>query len=185
MNLRHTPAALCLAVAWLAAGPALADAGHDHGDTASAATGAALPRFSAVSETFELVGVLDGQQLTLYLDRYADNGPVKDAQLQLEIGGVKVAVEPHADGEYQTTLAETPKPGVLPVIATVIAGPETDLLAGELDIHEEAHVEEAAHEPGWQAFAVWAAGGLIALFALVWISRRVMAARSLRAGGAA
>ena len=36
------------------------------------AAGTALPRFAAVSETFELVGVLDGKQVTLYLDRFAD-----------------------------------------------------------------------------------------------------------------
>ena len=38
--------------------PVIAGDGHDHGDTAPAATGTALPRFAAVSETFELVGVL-------------------------------------------------------------------------------------------------------------------------------
>ena len=60
--------------------PAIAGDGHDHGDAAPAATGTALPRFAAVSETFELVGVLDGKQVTLYLDRFADNAPVRGAQ---------------------------------------------------------------------------------------------------------
>ena len=42
--------------------------GHDHGEATTSAGGPALPRFTAVSETFELVGVLNGKQLTLYLD---------------------------------------------------------------------------------------------------------------------
>ena len=73
--------------------PAIAGDGHDHGDAAPAATGTALPRFAAVSETFELVGVLDGKQVTLYLDRFADNAPVRGAQIELEIAGAKFKAE--------------------------------------------------------------------------------------------
>ena len=39
-----------------------------------------------------------------------------------------------------------PKPGVLPITATVTAGAEVDLLAGELDLHEAPHADEAVHE---------------------------------------
>ena len=82
-------------------------------------------------------------------------------------------------------LPEAPKPGVLPVTATVTAGNEVDLLAGELDIHEAAHADEAAHTHSWTEYAGWAAGGLAALALLAWGGRRVMSARSVRAGGAA
>ena len=75
--------------------------GHDHGDAAPAATGTALPRFAAVSETFELVGVLDGKQVTLYLDRFADNAPVRGAQIELEIAGAKFKAEAHGDDAYE------------------------------------------------------------------------------------
>ena len=37
---------------------ALAGEGHDHGDAPAPVAGPALPRFTAVSELFELVGVL-------------------------------------------------------------------------------------------------------------------------------
>ena len=113
--------------------PAIAGDGHDHGDAAPAATGTALPRFAAVSETFELVGVLDGKQVTLYLDRFADNAPVRGAQIELEIAGAKFKAEAHGDDAYEVVLKEVPKPGVLPITATVTAGTEVDLLAGELD----------------------------------------------------
>lgn len=66
--------------------------GHDHGEAAPAPAAAALPRFAAVSDDFELVGVLNGQRLTLYLDHAADNRPVTDGELTLELGGQQVKV---------------------------------------------------------------------------------------------
>lgn len=184
MNLKQTSVALHFAAALFAANPAWASEGHDHG-AAPAAAGTALPRFVAVSETFELVGVLNGTQLTLYLDRFADNAPVKGATLELEIGGVKVAAQPRADGEFTAVLAAVPKPGVLPVMATVVAGVETDLLAAELDLHEAPTAKAAVHRRGWQAWAGWTIGGLVTLIVLVWAGRMAMARRTASAGGAA
>ncbi len=177
-------AALALAAGLLLTPGARAGEGHDHGEAAPTAAGPALPRFTATSETFELVGVLNGKQLTLYLDRFADNSPVKGAQLELEIGGTKIKTELHADGEFEATLAEVPKEGVLPVTATVIAGAETDLLAGELDIHDE-HADEAPSRVGWQRIGLWLAAGLVSLGLLAWGIRRATTQRPLRMGGAA
>ena len=184
MNLPHTLAALLVAATFLGS-PAWAGEGHDHGDAAPAAVGQALPRFSAVSETFELVGVLSGKQITLYLDRFGDNSPVRDAQIELEIGGAKFKAEKQGEDEYEVVLPEAPKAGLLPVTATVTVGNEADLLAGELDIHEPAHADEAAHVHAWTEYAGWAAAGIGALALLVWAGRRLINARSLRAGGAA
>lgn len=162
MNFPHTLAAL-LAATCLFAAPAWAGAGHDNGDAATAAVGAALPRFSAVSETFELVGVLIGKQITLYLDRTTDNSPVRGAQIELEIGGAKFIAAKRGEDEYEVVLPSAPKPGVLPVTATVTAGSEVDLLAGVLDIHAWAHADEVAHTYSWTEYARWAAAGIAAL----------------------
>ncbi len=188
MKLSFTSAAV-LAATILFAESTWAGPGHDHGDAAPAIAGQTQPRFTAESETFELVGVLSGKQITLYLDRFADNSPVLGAQIELEIGGAtfkaeKMSDEPDEDA-YEVVLPEAPKPGVLPVTATVTAGNETDLLIGELDIHDEAHADEATHTHGWTEHAGWAAAGLAVLALLGWGGRRAMAARSLRAGGAA
>ena len=137
MKSTHPLAVLSLAAFLLGTGmPALAGEGHDHGDATPVATGKALPRFAAVSETFELVGVLDGKQVTLYLDRFADNTPVRGAKIDLEIAGAKFSAQSHGDDAYEIVLKEAPKPGVLPITATVTAGSDVDLLAGELDLHE-------------------------------------------------
>lgn len=192
MKTRLSVAALSLAAALLTGSPAMAagdDHGHDHGSASPAAAGTALPRFTAVSETFEMVGVLDGKQITLYLDRFADNTPVPKAEIELEIGGAKFKAQAakgrETAAEYEVVLAEAPKPGVLPITATVTAGSEVDLLAGELDIHEAAHAHEAAHTHSWKEYAGWAAGATAALALLVVVSRRLMSSRPLRAGGAA
>jgi hypothetical protein len=161
--------------------------GHDHGDAAPTSTGPALPRFTAVSETFELVGVLNGKQITLYLDRAADNAPVTDAQIELEIAGAKLKAQKsdrHEDA-FEVVLAAEPKPGVLPITATVTAGQEVDLLAGELDLHEEAHADEAAHVHSWKEYAGWGAGALAALIALILIGRRIAAGRQRTTGAVA
>lgn len=184
MNFPKFPVALLIA-AILASPPAFAGDGHDHGDAAPATVGEALPRFSAVSEAFELVGVISGKQITLYLDRFADNSPVRDAQIELDIGGAKFKAEKQGDDEYEVVLLEAPKSGVLPVTATVTADNETDLLAGELDIHEEAHLGEASHTHSWTEYAGWVAAGVALLVLLGWGGRRVFGARTVRTGGAA
>ena len=186
MKSTHPLAVLSLAAFLRGTGmPALAGEGHDHGDATPVATGKALPRFAAVSETFELVGVLDGKQVTLYLDRFADNAPVRGAKIELEIAGAKFRAQAQGDDAYEVALKEAPKPGVLPITATVTAGAEVDLLAGELDIHAAAHADEAAHAHSWTEYAGWGAAGLAALALLAWGGRRVMSARSVRAGSAA
>jgi hypothetical protein len=184
--MRLTPllAALSITAAVLLPSLAWAGEGHDHGDATPAASGPSLPRFAAVSDTFELVGVLSGKQLTLYLDRAADNAPVTDAQIELDIGGTKFKAEMHEDG-YEVVLAAAPKPGVLPITATVTAGNEVDLLAGELDLHEDAHADEAAHVHSWKEYAGWAAAALGALVTLILIGRRIAARRQRLVGAAA
>jgi hypothetical protein len=161
-----------------------ADAGHDHGEAPTTAAGPAMPRFAATSEVFELVGVLDGQKLALYLDHAGDNSPVKDARLELDIAGTRVPVTRVADGEFQAALAAPLAEGVSPITATVVAGADTDLLAGEIDIHAAAH---AHAEPTGRrnALVAGAVAAVLAALAVVWGLRRGRAARAQRLGGAA
>ncbi|MBN8747894.1 Uncharacterised protein [Xylophilus ampelinus] len=176
-NGRRLIALLALAMGAIALHlPAHADAGHDHGDEAPAAAGRALPRFTAESENFELVGVLEGRRLTLYLDRFADNSPVKDARLELQLGDEKLVPEAHGEGSFDTTLAHVPPAGVLPVTATVTTGRETDLLAGDFDLHDaHADADAEAPAPAWRRYAPWLAAGIAGLVLAVagWrLSRR-------------
>lgn len=176
------PTHLLAALVLTASMAAWAGEDHDHGDAPAATSGPALPRFAAASDLFELVGVLEGTHLTLWLDHAADNSPVKDAKLELELGGIKVPVKVHGEGEFEAILAKPLTPGEFPVAATVYAGEEADLLAGDFDIHAEAEAAEAAHTHGWQEYALWAAIAGAALAGLAALIRRL---RSQRLGGAA
>lgn len=182
MNTKHLLA--CLAIAATLLGPVSADDGHNHDAGPAAAAGPALPRFVAASDLFELVGVVDGRQLTVYLDRFADNAPVKDARVELELGSAKVALKENAAGEFEGTLTSALSPGVIAVVATVAAGTETDLLAGDLHVHDGAH-GPAAHSHSWREYAGWGAAAIAAVALLGWGVCRTLASRRVRAGGAA
>ena len=192
MKYFHHLVAICLATLLSVPLLTIAGEGHDHGEGAPAVKGTALPRFAAVSDLFELVGVLNGKQITLYLDRATDNSPVNAAQIELEIGGKTYQATKQGLDEFTVVLSEVPKPGVLAVTATVIvkgsASTDTDLLAGELDIHEVARAVEASQTRLLKQYASWAAGGLavMALFVLLLsVGRRALSSRQTRVGGAA
>lgn len=161
---------LVLTLALLLAGAASAHEGHD--DAAPAAGGPALPRFAASTELFELVGVLDGHHLRVWLDHAPSNAPVENAALALELDGQPLALEPVGAGEFEAELAAAPAAGLHPVTAMVTAGAETDLLAGELDIHAPAAAAAAGHAHGWRAWAPWAGAGLAGLALLFVLVRR-------------
>lgn len=144
--------------------PAQAHEGHDDGPAAP--TGQAHPRFALESEAFELVGVLQGQRLAIYLDRHASNEPVNDAKIELQLGDASYAAEPHGPGEYEVTLPQPLPAGELPVTATLAVGNEADLLAGDLHIEEAAHDDGHGAAPAWRRYTPWAAGGLALLAVL-------------------
>ena len=134
------------------------------------------------------MGVLNGTRLTLYLDHADTNAPVKDAQLELEFAGTKLKVEPHGEGEFEATLPAAPKPGVIAIAAVVVAGHQTDLLAGELDLHDDKAETAASNAIDGRQVLPWA-GGMIALAGLIaFLIRRKRQRSSVlngRRGGAA
>jgi hypothetical protein len=154
---------LTLVTAWMLAAPSRASEGHDHGQATPAAAGAASPRVSSSSDLFELVGVVDSGKMVIYLDRFATNTPVTDAQIEVDIGAAKGLAEAQPDGTYHFNHAALGVPGSLPVSFTVTAGLETDLLAGDLVVGEAPHDDApAAARPGW----LWAGGGVVAVLLL-------------------
>src|SRR5262249_41390244 len=58
--------------------------GHDHDDSARAALASSTyPRVTAQSELYEVVGILKGDRLSIYLDRAATNEPVTDVKVSV------------------------------------------------------------------------------------------------------
>ena len=141
---RFTAAAVWLAVA------SLAQAGE--GDAAP------VPKVLAVSEQFEAVGRLETNGLVFYVDRADSNAPVLNARLAVEFEGKSVnATFRPEQGDYLIAdaawLAPLRREGEHALALTLIAGEESDLLTGELDVHlgQKSGLTAAAIDARWLA----------------------------------
>ena len=148
-------------------------AGPGHGDEPATAAGTASPRVTSHSDLFELVGVVDKGEMTIFLDRYATNEPVKDAKIDIEIGNIKGVAAAQADGSYLFKNDVLAKPGELAVSFTVVAGKDADLLAGDLKIGSpvDDHADDKAGKP-WLRWAAYAGGALLLIVVAAAVLRR-------------
>ncbi|HLA30910.1 MAG TPA: hypothetical protein VJ047_07795 [Pseudomonas sp.] len=154
-------ARLTCALALLGALPAAAHEGHEHGAAPVAPAQTGNPRASAVSADFELVAELDGHQLRLYLDRYADNSPVLDASIEVESGDWK-AQAPLDGDSYRVAQTPFQAGSRNPLIFTIVTPDSADLLETTLELPRAA--APTAHSSRWP----WLAAGttLLAVLAL-------------------
>lgn len=147
--------------------PLLAHEGHDHGAAAKPADVRLAPRFELRSEDLELVGVLAGKDLIIYLDSAADNAPIPGAQIEIEGQGIKGLATEMAGGVYQLSAPSLTQPGKYPLTITVQAGEIVDLLSASLEVGEAAAAVTDAGHPArnWWFYAgtplLLLAGGLI------------------------
>jgi hypothetical protein len=167
---------------------AFAGPGHDHGDVQiAAATGPATPKFSTHSDLFEVVGIVDGPHLDVYIDRFVDNAPVADAKVEIESGKIKlVGKYLKEEGTYEFEAAAFKNTGTYPIVLTVSAGKDTDILTSALVVGQ---IDAAHHEGFFHTVEAWLAsprlmtgiaGSAIAgIAALWWFVRR----RNLKKGG--
>lgn len=130
------------------------------------AGGQQVPAFEAKSELFEMVGRLSAGELSLLIDRYETNEPVLEAAVEVESGAVKAVAKFHADlGDYaiddEAFLKALGTPGTHPLIITVVAGQDSDLLDGVLHVGgQDLANDDHGHEHGPMPWGRWA---LIAL----------------------
>lgn len=157
-------AACLLALSW----PLLAHEGHDHEAAAKPADVRLAPRFEIRSEDLEIVGVLAGRDLIVYVDRAGDNAPVPGAQIEIEGQGIKGMASEMADGVYRLSGVPLTQAGQYPLTLTVQAGEIVDLFAATLEIGEIATANAGAAPPDRNVWLyagipfVLLAGGLIA-----------------------
>lgn len=122
-----------------AAAPGAHGPNGEHLDAPAGAVrgGSALPRLEAKSEAFELVAELRGQELLVLVDRYETNEPVLGGKLEIESGPVKAVAAFRAEhGDYAVNDPALVKvlsaPGEHPLVFTLRAGAQSDLLDGTL-----------------------------------------------------
>jgi hypothetical protein len=118
-------------------GGATAHEGHDHGEEAKTQPSpGAKPRVEASSGPFELVGVLNGSELLIYLDRFDSNAPVGGAVISVETPGGPVDAR-GGDGLYRLP-APWAKAGSHDLIFSVSAADTTEILTGKLAVPPDA-----------------------------------------------
>ncbi|MBN9460725.1 MAG: hypothetical protein J0H00_05800 [Burkholderiales bacterium] len=150
----------------------LAAAAHAHGDEdhGSPASGAAPPvaaraaaaRAGTATDSLELVALLEGERLTLFLDDFATNAPVVDAQVELASGATMRAAVQVAPGTYALDAGDLATPGSHSLAVSVETGEMSDLLAVQLEVAAPAApLARAANGTGVPL--AWAGAGVLLL----------------------
>ena len=126
-------------------------------------------QIEATSDLFELVATLTGGELSIFIDRFASNEPVLEAQVEVESGGLKARAKFQADvGHYAiddpAMLQKLSTPGEHPLVITVLAGKDSDLLDAVLRVPATLAVDD--HHFHWE----WWALGTLATLVLVGMS---------------
>jgi membrane fusion protein, heavy metal efflux system len=128
--------------------------GHDL-DTAAAAGGPrSQPRLVADSEAYELVAVLEGRRLVIYLDRFEDNSPVTDAHIAVGIDDETVPAEAAGDGTYSVISTRFERGGLVELVFDIKAPAADDLLIGKLSLPVAAPTGGSASPGSWYARVV-------------------------------
>ncbi len=130
-----------------------AGAGHDNDPVASSAAGTASPRIAVATESFQFVGVVEGEVLVIYLDRAIDNEPVNTATVEVSLNGdsIKATVQP--DGTYELVSPLLKVPGQIEVLVTIADGAVSDLLVGSLTIPDVTKTTARSFQDGIAATA--------------------------------
>lgn len=149
---------------------------EDHGDAPHpVAVTSVAPRFEARSELFELVGVLHGDELVLYLDHAASNQPIASAAIEIESGAFKGKAVAAASGEFRLPAAELSQPGKHALTITVETDTDIDLLAAQFEVASapSVSVSELAPESSFSPllYGLIAVIGLLVV-ALLWRGKR-------------
>lgn len=145
--------------------------GHTHAAAPSvemASVSTAAPRLTAETEQFELVGILEGKVLRLYLDRFDTNAPVPQAQIEVESGPWKAVATEAGPAEYTVAAELLAQPGKHPLTFLVQVGDEADLLNATLEVippptGSSANAVNSRLSARWQ----WVVGSVATLMLVV------------------
>ena len=150
------------------------------------------PRFEAKSESYELVGRLQGGELSMFINRFATNESVDGAKVEVEFGALKAAAPFHSDqGDYavadESFLKALSKPGSHALVITLVDGNESDLLDGTIEVGlPTVTAGDAEHGHGHSNELIYgglALAGLLAAGGMGWLLGRSGSTRKVATKG--
>jgi hypothetical protein len=167
---KYIAATLLVSASMAIAGPGAHGPNGEHLDSADSHVNAegGGPRLETFSETFELVGRLEGGELSIMIDRYDSNQPVLNGKVEVEAGGLKASARFHPDhGDYavedERFLKALAQPGKHALLFTISDGQDSDLLEGVLEVGAgtgPAHDEQFPWQRAAAGFGAMALVGL-------------------------
>lgn len=162
--------------------PSLAHEGHGDEEPEPVEVKNVSPRAEASSDLFEMLAVANGEQLIIYLDRFAGNEPVSGAEIEILADEEFEPVAARSPGVY--AVPWHPEPGSYELTIAVLAGELDDLLILTIVIPEGAAAVESGGGllgMGWFSTVVIVLLVAFAIFVLVSPARRRMAATAGKA----
>lgn len=133
----------------------------------------ASPRISTETDQFELVGVLKGKVLTLYLDQFGTNAPVPKAQIEVESAAWKAVATEVSPAVYAVPVELLTQPGKHPLTITVRAGDSADLMNATLDVGPADAASAGVKQTYfWGKWVVWWGAAALALAAVALVGTR-------------
>ena len=144
--------------------------GHSHAAPAPVvpmAINTAAPRLTSQTDQFELVGVLEGKILTMYLDQFGTNTPVSKAQIEVASGSWKATATEIAPATYTVAADTLTQPGKHPLTVTVLAGDASDLMDATLEVGTATPVPATRQlSQNTSKWAIWSGAAVLSLAAL-------------------
>jgi membrane fusion protein, heavy metal efflux system len=158
-GMRSVAALIWIAALLLSPSVSRAHEGHDHDDSARAALAASTyPRVSAQSDLYEVVGILKGGRLLIYLDHAATNEPVTDAKVKVTIGDDEpIDATPAEKGTYAVSSPRLTGTGSVEVIFAITANNADDLLVGAMTLAKASAVGPVVNSTAGPALWRWTA----------------------------
>ena len=154
---------------------------EDHGAAAaaSAPTGA-KPRIEAHTATIELVAAVDADDMTIWIDGWADNAPITGADVNVTIDGESRSAK-SAGGVYTVSDPKLEIAGAHQLAFLITRAGSVESLSAELTIPK---ADTSLQSGGWTYWFVAAAIAVLAIIAFVfWRSRKAGAALVMAALG--
>lgn len=132
---------------------AFAHEGHNHGEEKKPlAVEQDVPRLTVESELFQLVGVNDGNTLTIYLDEYATNASIENALIEITRDADTFVAKEISPAVYELKGEWLHEVGKHDLVISVTAGENIDLLLAELEVPALSVDENSGNTEWWKAY---------------------------------